>query len=107
MEIVSKQTRLDSLYVRWCKNYPPDVMDGEWAPISKILREDPPKTCEEAAQIIGNDSWTRISCYQCDEEKDIVVRVGEEPDYDSATSWICKDCLLTALKMIEDYEKTN
>lgn len=107
MEIVSKQTKLASLYERWAEQYPPDVMDDKWGAVTKRLREDPPKTCEEADELIGNNSWTRIRCYQCEEEKDVVVRVGEEPDYESSTSWICKDCLNIALKMIEDYEKTN
>jgi len=103
MEIVSKQTKLATLRERWDKQYPPDTMDDKWKPVSKRLREDPPKTCEEANSIIGNDSWTRIRCGQCDQLKDIVVMVGEEPDYESATTYICQDCLKKALKMIEEY----
>jgi len=107
MEIVNKQTKVDTIRKRWEDQYPPGRDPDKWEHVNKRLIEDPPQTCEEIDELIGNKSWTRIRCYQCDEEKDVVVRVGEEPDYESSTSWICKDCLKIALKMIKDYEKTN
>jgi len=106
MEIVSKKTRAKDIYKRWIKQYPLKYhKKGKWAQIGARLKNEKPKTEEEVNAIIGNESWMRVHCYQCDEPKDIVVRVGEKPDYESSTSWICKDCLIIALKMIEDHEK--
>ena len=102
MKIVSKEIKLATLYNRW-KKCGPDMMNNKWVPVYNRLKNNPPKTCEEANEIIGNDSWTEIRCSQCHNLKNVVVRVGEEPDFDSATSYICKDCLEKALKMIEKY----
>ncbi len=55
---------------------------------------------EDIAQIIGNDSWTRLNCDQCNREVDKVIRLGEVEDYESATAYICPDCLIDALRKL-------
>lgn len=49
--------------------------------------------------IIGNGSWTRCECNECGTEVEGTVRLGEEPDWESATANICKDCLVKALAL--------
>lgn len=52
-------------------------------------------TPADIAAIIGNDTWVRIS-HQCSEccacPSDAILHVGEEPDFDSATVYLCRDC---------------
>lgn len=55
--------------------------------------------------IIGNSSWTRCTCDECDRDVEAVVQFGdEEPYYDSDTVWVCRECLELALKMFETQE---
>jgi len=43
-------------------------------------------------------TWTNVpTCDECGQSKDAVVRVGEEPDYESSTAFVCRDCLSEAL----------
>ncbi len=50
---------------------------------------------------IGNNTWTEPpSCSECREFKDAVVRVGDEPSYESETAWLCETCLRSAFNLI-------
>jgi len=45
--------------------------------------------------IIGNDFWGKLGyhCNECDAEPpDAILQVGEEPDYESRTAFLCRDC---------------
>lgn len=45
--------------------------------------------------IIGNDTWGKLSyrCTECNAKpEDAIIQVGEEPDIDSATVYLCRDC---------------
>lgn len=46
---------------------------------------------------IGNSSWTRLKCDECDNDVQELVQIGQEPDYESATANVCFDCLHRAL----------
>ena len=43
-------------------------------------------------KVIGNDSWTRLTCDECGRDVDAVLTVGQEPDYESRTASICRKC---------------
>ena len=57
-------------------------------------------TQEEVNKIIGNDSWTALKCDECGEDVDAVVRVGEEPNYESQTACVCRACLAKAAQLL-------
>ncbi len=52
-----------------------------------------PFTKEQVDDIIGNPSWTEISCDECCLVQDSLVRIGEEPDYDARWMDVCNACL--------------
>lgn len=52
---------------------------------------------EEVNDVIRNATWTDLRCDECDTHVEEVMRVGDEPDYESATAHICKPCLVKAL----------
>ena len=56
---------------------------------------------EEVNGIIGNDSWTSLTCDECRKEVLATVTVGQEPDYESATASLCRDCALKAAAMFK------
>jgi hypothetical protein len=55
------------------------------------LGENP--TPEDISKVIGNSSWTDLSCDECGNNVDRVIHLGEEQDYDSRTVLICGTCL--------------
>lgn len=55
---------------------------------------------EDVRMIIGNDSWTELSCDQCGQQVNAVIWVGQEPDYDSRTACICRKCLSEAMQLM-------
>lgn len=54
-------------------------------------------SADDVAAIIGNRSWTRLTCNECGRDVEVVIEVGEEPDYESCTAWLCKNCVLNCL----------
>lgn len=68
---------------------------------SQLLALHGQGTPEEINEIIGNDSWTAVRCWECNRsDMPVVVELGQEPDYESITTWICKDCLRKAIELI-------
>lgn len=49
-------------------------------------------TSEDVARIIGNDSWTKLRCDECARYVEAVVQVGEEPEIESHTACLCREC---------------
>lgn len=56
------------------------------------------ETCsvEEVNALIGNNSWTFRTCSECSNKVKEVICVGHEPDYESQTAYLCKQCLIKA-----------
>lgn len=44
---------------------------------------------------------TLEECGSCNEPSPIIVEIGNEPDYDSSTAYVCETCLRDALALIE------
>lgn len=53
---------------------------------------------DDVNEVIGNNSWTLITCSECSESVDSVVILGVV-DYDSEHVYACKDCLTKALEL--------
>lgn len=58
-------------------------------------------TADDVAAIIGSSSWTELECGECGRKVDILLQLGEEPGYESATASVCLECLKKAVAMIE------
>jgi hypothetical protein len=54
-------------------------------------------TVKDVADIIGNDSWTNLTCNECKaEQQPCVVQLGEEQDCESYTANLCPACIAKA-----------
>ena len=111
MKLITQRMLIKAVAARWRKQYEPftnesplfaermglrslmtkkeiaerlDILNGETASV------------DDVANIIGNCSWTRLTCNECDREVDAVIEVGQEPDYESATARLCHDCAIRA-----------
>lgn len=49
---------------------------------------------DQVNKIIGNTSWTSVpDCTECKKENaPFILQVGDEPDPESRTVWLCPDC---------------
>jgi hypothetical protein len=43
--------------------------------------------------------WTRQECTECNEDSDQLVQVGQDPDYESSTAWLCWRCATNAVAL--------
>ena len=61
---------------------------------------------DEVDSIIGNTSWTRTpKCNECNTyDHAIIIELGDEPDYDSNTVWICLGCITKLNQLIGELE---
>lgn len=88
----------------WLANYGPDGSYGSdkrgRAVGRELLALDPETaTAAQVTEIIGNDSWAGpLACSQCGARTYDIVQVGQPEDYDSG---LCRECLSSALKMLE------
>ena len=57
----------------------------------------------DVSEIVGNTSWAdRKRCDECGQQSWDIVEIGEEPDYESRTCYVCADCLRAALRLLEE-----
>lgn len=101
MKLITRRTQAAEAADRWIQQYYGD-RDGIAAKI-KALGKSPDRDAVD--RIIGNDSWTSVDpCSECDKPSDVIVRLGQEPDYESSTAWVCPACLRAAIKLAEKTE---
>lgn len=98
MNVIKKGDLIENVYERWVEQYR-DCKYGHIVLIGTILKSEKPTTEEHIKRIIGNNSWTSNVCHECGNDSEIIIQLGEEPDYDSATVKICQECLKKALSL--------
>lgn len=108
MELITKRQLINSVAARWKRQYfhgPKGwaiTAGGKSDDRYKRLKDLPQDATEDQVMgIIGNDSWTRIVCDECERSVDSAVQLGEPPDYESATAVVCLDCLKAAAALLE------
>lgn len=102
MKLITRTELAKRAAARWKQQY---YKDGVWKYDSGkeviynnlvALGENPAPN--DVDSVIGNGFRTDIVCDECSSHVESAMRVGEEPDYESATALICKPCLLKALE---------
>ena len=96
MKVITKQSRANEAYSRWMAQYPYDK-DGIGAKLAALGSTPDP---DEVDSVIGNKSWTELYCCSECGDRSEVVELGEPPDYESSTAWICVRCLKDAAEKL-------
>lgn len=101
---IDERSQVAGVAARWRAQYPPGstTITGSTDTIyHKLLALDPnAATAKDVAEIIGNRAWAGADqCDECKQEKDVLIELGQEPDYESSTAKVCEDCLRKALAM--------
>lgn len=75
--------------------------DGAFAIYKKLKALNITKaTPADVTKIIGNETWTMIRCDGCDSYVEKAVQVGATPEYESATTTLCVNCLRDAQQLL-------
>ena len=102
MKILTVQELANTAKDRWKRQY---SYNGYWEHANDkktvyenlvALGENP--TPEQINEVIGNNSWTRLECSECNKEVDTVVILS---CYDS-DFYICKKCLNKCSRLVRD-----
>ena len=95
MKVVNKRSLIRSVAERWRMTYSRNgVLEISKEDIYAKLKALNLETCseEDVSNAIGNDSWTHLKCDECQTRVDWVLVVGEQPNYESATACLCREC---------------
>lgn len=102
MKVITRQGLANSAPARWAEVYgnghfasQPDKQEV----LAKLAALAHPIDPDKVDAIIGNTSWTTQSCHECGRESELVIEVGQEPDYESCTANMCIGCLEAALSL--------
>ena len=100
MKVITKRDRIKGVLNSWKEQYP----TGKELVIEKLSCLDFNKVSEdEINKIIGNSSWTSLTCDACGKESEVLVKFLEENDeeYESNSCSLCGFCLGDALAIIK------
>ncbi len=100
MKVVYKADVVKAAPVRWRDQYARYENYSEKHLITKkLMALEWPFTSEQVNEIIGNTSWTAMTCDECGNDFPSLVRIGAEPDYDARWQDLCKSCLQKAVEL--------
>lgn len=103
MELITQRKLIQGVAATWAQQYR-HYSAGDKRDITIKLEalDGNTATPEDVANIIGNTGWTSIKCNECDCVVIEAVRMGEEPDYESHTAHLCRQCLTMALSLLSE-----
>lgn len=108
MIILNERTQVKHAIKKWLEMYGLDRTYGADKRGRKVGAEllaldQETATADDVAEIIGNRSWVReASCSECGATSWGIVQIGEPPDYESETAYLCRNCLQSALRLLGD-----
>jgi hypothetical protein len=107
MKVITREQLAREAPKRWGEQYAYAIRTRERSTVDKAQIYDalcaltPEElTPERVDSVIGNGSWTSVTCNECDVSVDSVVQLGEEPDYESRTATVCPSCLARAVGLL-------
>jgi hypothetical protein len=101
MRLITKQHLANITKDRWKAQY---YKNGEWyayggdkeVKYNNLVALGDKPSPDDVNEVIGNNSWTNITCSECGESVNSAVELGEV-GYDTEYVYACKDCLTKAL----------
>ena len=102
MQVLLRSDHIAAVPDRWDEQYPAHSWGVEKREIARKLKALPTGfTAEQCNEIIGNKSWTRFQCNECNQEVDKLINLDDNPDdYEGNRFCICIKCLRKAVKLI-------
>lgn len=110
MQIIKLRDIIRDAPSRWMKQY---SLSADHAPLSwngaetygdvrRRLSALDLETCSQAdiERAIGRPDWASLICDECQFEREHVIRIGQEPDYEARWQDLCAECIQKAAKML-------
>ena len=100
MKFLNERNQVRTVAARWKQQ----CHGTAYQPIGPLLAALDPETAtaEDVAAIIGHYSWVNSGqCNECGVRSWQLVQLGEEPNYESCTAYICLPCLQQAVALCE------
>lgn len=109
VEIVTQRDIIRGAAKRFRESYGSDLDSVSWKGDKTrrdILNELEALDADTASaaqvdEIIGNNSWTGFNCDLCGEPQTLIIRAGDEPDYEARWLDICPKCVCGMAKLVE------
>ena len=97
MELMTQRDRIRAVVKRWEAVYSGGISgrygEEKFLILGKLRDLDLETVRPEVVDdIIGNNTWTIANCSDCGRTVPDVVMVGENPDYESNTAYLCREC---------------
>lgn len=106
--LLTKQHLVNTVDERWnnqyCKNSSWDYY-GEYKveKYEQLVNLGKNKNPEDVNKIIGNSSWTRLICHNCNKDVSAVFIFGTSED----SLYICEDCVNIAVEQFNKLEEVK
>ena len=101
MKLIDERSLIRDVAARWRENYG----KSQRAIYERLRALDPETaTAADVRAIIGNGTWTSRACSECKKDSPAVMQLGDEPDYESSTAWLCLDCADRAYSALVAYD---
>lgn len=102
MKLITRYEYAQSAPARWIAIYKNGRIGHSWTEVTaKMEAMTKPVDPDEIDALIGNDSWTHISsCSECRSQADPILEIGEKPDYESSTAYLCLPCFRKVAELV-------
>lgn len=106
MKLLTSQILAEGAAQAWARQYGRGDDEEKVATQKRLDAMDRASISPQAVNnIIGNNLWTQLpNCDECQIAAAVLVEIGEEPDYESATAHVCLRCLKAAVKLASQGE---
>ena len=102
--LVTRQSLANGVLGRWRSQYPPGYESkfnnldptGIEDDLSRLGSSPDPDNVDK---VIGNGSWTRVTCDICEEAVDAAIVLG--PDFSETSVQVCESCLRKELEKFD------
>lgn len=85
--------------------YPTSVYSPRVEGLEEQIRQlGPSPTVEQINEVLGNSSWTDLVCDECGQHAQKIAIVGQPLNHDSATTFLCGDCIKAACAYFDEGE---
>lgn len=102
MELITRQTNANKVAKRWGEVYRGHPDTDKMRILEKLIALGDSPDPDDVDAIIGNTSWTSMNdCDECGKQSvPFIVMVGQEPNYESRTAYLCGDCIGELARLI-------
>ena len=107
-QITTEQDMIQQVAGRWAQQYAHTKDPSRLATLEALRSMNlSTATAKTVAEIIGNETWTRLGCDQCGEYTKWLVTVGAPRDWESPTASLCRDCFNKAVAVVKAYDDSH